>query len=169
MARRPPTFVALLALLVSLLVFAPTRADAWSRGPIRIAGADRYETAVRISSAAFEEGAATVVIASGESFPDGLAAGPLAALHDAPVLLTTKDALPAMTGDELDRLDPERVLVVGGSAAVADWVLGEIEGISAVQPSRVAGPTRYDTATAVASLFPSPAPVVFVANGVAFP
>lgn len=169
MARRPPTFVALLALLVSLLALVPTPADAWSRGPIRIAGADRYETAVRISSTAFDGGAATVVIASGESFPDGLAAGPLAALHDAPVLLTTKDALPALTGDELDRLDPERVFVVGGSAAIADSVLGEIEGISAVRPSRVAGPTRYDTATAVSSLFPSPAPVVFVANGVDFP
>ena len=169
MARRPPTFVALLALLISLLAFVPGPAEAWSRGPIRIAGADRYETAVRISSAAFEGGAATVVVASGESFPDGLAAGPLAALHDAPVLLTTKGALPGITGTELDRLDPERVFVVGGPAAVDDAVLGEIRGITAVAPSRIAGPTRYDTATAVASLFPTPAPVAFVANGMDFP
>lgn len=169
MARRPPTFVALLALLTSLLVFAPARAEAWSRGPIRIAGGDRYETAVRISSTAFGNGAATVVVASGESFPDGLAAGPLAALHDAPVLLTEKGALPAMTGDELARLAPQRVFVVGGPAAVDDAVVGEIQGITGVRPSRIAGPTRYETATAVASLFPSPAPVVFVANGADFP
>ncbi|HEX4905492.1 MAG TPA: cell wall-binding repeat-containing protein [Acidimicrobiales bacterium] len=169
MARRPPTFVALLALVVSLLAFVPGRADAWSRGPIRIAGADRYETAVRISSAAFAGGAASVVVASGESFPDGLAAGPLAALYDAPVLLTATASLPAITGTELDRLDPERVVVVGGPAAVEDAVLGEIQGITGVRPTRVAGESRYSTATAVASLFPTPAPVAFVANGMDFP
>ena len=169
MARRPPTLVALLALVVSLLVFAPVRAEAWSRGPIRIAGADRYETAVRISAAAFEDGAEVVVLASGESFPDGLAAGPLAALNEAPVLLTAKDALPEITVDELERLEPVEVLVVGGPAAVDDAVLAAIETLLDVVPSRIAGATRYDTSTAVASLFPSPAPVVFVANGVDFP
>ncbi|HVM54529.1 MAG TPA: cell wall-binding repeat-containing protein [Acidimicrobiales bacterium] len=169
MARRPPVLVALLALLVPALASAPGVADAWSRGPIRIAGADRYETAVRISSAAFTGGAEAVVLASGESFPDGLTAGPLAALHDAPVLLTTRDALPPITARELERLAPERVFVVGGTAAVADEVVAEIRAIAGVQPARIAGATRYETATAVASLFPAPAPIAFLASGADFP
>src|SRR5688572_21749966 len=106
--RRPPCLIALVALFGALLVTEPGRADAWSRGPIRIAGIDRYETAVHISGAAFDDGAATVVLASGESFPDGLAAGPLAALEDAPVLLTTRDGLPSVTATELERLAPEQ-------------------------------------------------------------
>ena len=41
----------------------------------RIAGADRYQTAVDISNAAFPTGAPTAVVVSGIDFPDGLAAG----------------------------------------------------------------------------------------------
>jgi len=172
MARRPPVLAALLALLASVLVLAPAReASAWSRGPIRIAGADRYETAVRISSAAFADDADVdaVVVASGESFPDGLTAGPLAALHEGPVLLTARDALPAITAGELERLAPDEVFVVGGTAAVDDAVLMEIGDLLDVTPSRIAGATRYDTATAVASLFDAPAPLAFLASGVDFP
>jgi putative cell wall-binding protein len=160
----------LLPLLVALaLLFAGSpAAGAWTRPPDRIAGADRYETAVRISVHTFPKGAATVVVARGESFADGLAAGPLAALYDAPVLLTQRDALPPITSSELTRLAPTRVLVVGGAAAVGDDVVTAIDEVTGVQPARIAGATRYDTATAVASLFPSPAPVAFVASGVQF-
>jgi putative cell wall-binding protein/exopolysaccharide biosynthesis protein len=167
--RSVPRSVALAALVLAssaLVTVAP--ADAWSRGPIRIAGADRYETAVRISVATFEDGADTVVLASGESFPDGLAAGPLAALHDAPVLLTARDALPDITGAELERLAPTQVFVVGGTAAIDDAVLDEVTALLEVAPARIAGETRYATATAVASLFDA-APVAFVASGVDFP
>jgi putative cell wall-binding protein len=166
--RRLSLFLALVALLAGLVATAP-HVGAWSRPPIRIAGADRYETAVRISSATFTDGAASVVIASGESFPDGLTAGPLAALVDAPVLLTAHDQLPSVTGDELTRLTPQNVFVVGGTAAVSDEVVAAIEELTSVTPSRIAGATRYETATAVASLFPAPAPAAFVASGVDFP
>jgi putative cell wall-binding protein len=171
MARRPPLLAAfaLVALVASALVLVPAVAAAWSRGPIRIAGATRYETAVRISSAVFGEGADTVVLASGESFPDGLTAGPLAALHDAPVLLTAADALPEITATEIARLAPEAVYVVGGTAAVSDTVVDEVSALLDVVPSRIAGATRYDTATAVASLFDEPASVVFLASGTDFP
>lgn len=168
MARRPPLIAALVALLVSVLAIAPDGVGAWTRGPIRIAGADRYETAVRISSAAFGDGARAVVLASGESFADGLAAGPLAALHEGPVLLTGPDALPAITRTELERLAPDEVYVVGGTAAIDDPVLEEIEALLDLTPARIAGATRYETATAVASLFPD-APVAFLASGLDFP
>jgi putative cell wall-binding protein len=166
--RRLHSLVALGTLLLGLLSFVP-RAGAWTRPPDRIAGADRYETAVRISAAAFHDAVTTVVVASGESFPDGLAAGPLAALKNAPILLTARESLPSITATELGRLAPTQVLVVGGTAAVSDQVLFEIAGAAGVTPSRVAGATRYDTATAVASLFPAPAAVAFVASGIDFP
>ncbi|MDQ1521611.1 MAG: hypothetical protein QOI55_2684, partial [Actinomycetota bacterium] len=167
--RRLPSLCALAALLVGSLAFVPSGAGAWTRPPARIAGADRYETAVKISTTAFPNGAATAVVASGESFPDGLTAGPLAALFDAPVLLTAHDSLPSSTAAELSRLAPTQLFVVGGTAAVSDEVLAEIETATHVTPARIAGATRYDTATAVSSKFPSPAPEAFVASGVDFP
>jgi putative cell wall-binding protein len=166
--RRLLPIVALVAVATELFVPA-TAAGAWSRPPIRIAGASRYETAVRISSATFPEGAAAVVIASGESFPDGLAAGPLAAIEGGPVLLAAHDTLPQITRDELVRLHPEKVFVVGGTSALSDDVLAAIGAATTVQPHRIAGATRYETSTAVSSLFPSPAPVAFVASGADFP
>jgi putative cell wall-binding protein len=58
----------------------------------RVAGADRYAT-----SAAFAEGfsgATEAYIASGNSFADGVAGGPLAALRRAPILLVASTTLP---------------------------------------------------------------------------
>ena len=166
--RRLLPLVALVTTSIAVLVPAAP-VTAWSRPPIRIAGASRYETAVRISSATFPVGSGAVVIASGESFPDGLAAGPLAALEGGPVLLVASDTLPQITRDELVRLHPEQVFVVGGTAAVSDDVLAAVGDATSVTPRRIAGGTRYETSTAVSSLFPAPASVAFVASGLDFP
>ena len=64
----------------------PLPAHAITRGLQRIAGVDRYQTSVDLSIAAFPEGAEHAIVASGAAFPDGLAAGPLAALVQGPVL-----------------------------------------------------------------------------------
>lgn len=56
----------------------------------RIAGSTRYETAALISKWAYNNGSnnmKTAVIAIGNNFPDGLAAGPLAYEYRAPILL----------------------------------------------------------------------------------
>jgi putative cell wall-binding protein len=165
-ARRPPVLAALLAVVASTL--ALPEAGAWTRDPVRVAGTDRYETAVRISARTFPQGAPTVVLASGESYPDALAAGPLAALNGGPVLTTTRAALPPATRVELDRLAPRQVFVVGGPAAVADEVLAEVRAVAEVEPVRLAGVDRYATASAVAARFPAPAPVAMVASGTGF-
>lgn len=57
----------------------------------RIAGSNRYETAVLISRSHFEPGPATAYVAVGSNSPDALAGGAAAAIRDAPVLLTNSD------------------------------------------------------------------------------
>ncbi len=59
----------------------------------RWSGEDRYATSVGVSEEAFPSGADTVFIATGESFPDALAAGPVAASLDGPILLTATNQL----------------------------------------------------------------------------
>ena len=54
---------------------------------IRIAGNDRYATAAAVSRAAFES-ATVAYLAVGTSYPEAVAAGPIAALRNAPLLLT---------------------------------------------------------------------------------
>src|SRR5690606_32085916 len=70
----------------------------------RLGGADRYATAVAIA-AEIPVSANAVVISSGEplSLIDATVGGPLAGAVGAPILLTQRDALPAVTVAELNR------------------------------------------------------------------
>ncbi len=64
----------------------------------RLAGADRYETAVAISGALNPTpgaGIDTAYIATGANFPDALGGGPLAASLDGPILLVPGTSIPA--------------------------------------------------------------------------
>lgn len=115
----------------------------------RIWGADRYATAVEISRAAFPGGAQRVYLATGEDFPDALAAAPVAGGDAAPILLTRKDALPDVTRDEVVRLSPSEVVILGGARAVDPGVETEVARL--VPTRRIAGEDRYGTAAAVAA------------------
>ncbi len=135
---------------------------------IRLAGPDRYATAVAISQQHFPSGSEIVYVASGQNFPDALAATAAAGADQAPLLLVRRDALPAQTASELARLQPRRVIVVGGTAVVSNAVLTEIGG-HAELVSRVGGFDRYDTAARLAAQeFPRSVSTVFVAAGASY-
>lgn len=85
----------------------------------RIAGGDRYETAVAISEYTYPDGADVVYLASGETLVDAITAGPLTG---GPILLTTRDHLPEVTRAEIHRLGGE-VIALGGTGVISDQVL----------------------------------------------
>lgn len=124
---------------------------------IRVAGPDRYATSVEISRHAFGDGEPdAVVIASGEGFPDALPAGTLAARLGAPVLLTRGGELPGIVVDEILRLAPSQLYVLGGPATISDAVLASLRALAPTE--RVAGPNRYATAVEASKLaFPNSA------------
>lgn len=85
---------------------------------VRLSGANRYETAVNISQS-FATVGGNAYLATGQDFPDALAAAPIAGLQGAPILLMPRsDALPAVTGAELVRLEPNRVVILGGTGVI---------------------------------------------------
>ena len=93
----------------------------------RIAGADRYATATSLSAATFAPNSvSTVYLATGTAFPDGLAAGPVAGRAGAPLLLVPSNRLPTVVADELRRLDPTTVVILGGTGAVSQSVVDHI-------------------------------------------
>lgn len=109
----------------------------------RLWGADRYSTATALS-ASFQS-APVVFLATGENFPDSLAAGPVATRLGGPLLLVAKDSVPASTLAELARLRPPRVVLAGGEAAISAAVQNQLTSLGyAVE--RIAGTDRYDTA-----------------------
>ena len=139
----------------------------------RYAGANRYATAATISATDFPDPNAvdTVFVATGLDFPDGLAGGATAARLGAPLLLVNSSGVPSETADELTRLSPDTIVIVGGTAVVPDAVKTTLEGY-APTVIRVFGANRYDTAIAISHYgFPTPgtADTVFVATGLNFP
>jgi putative cell wall-binding protein len=137
----------------------------------RLSGPDRFQTAVAISQS-FEPGVERVYIASGLNFPDALSAGALAAQKGAPVLLTHPDILLDPVRAELNRLEPEEIVLVGGTPSVSNAVESALEGLSFdPQVIRIAGADRFETnRDLVEEAFGStPATTVFIATGLKFP
>ena len=139
-------------------------------GNTRIAGADRFATAAGVSAATFAPGVATAYVASGLTWPDALAAVPHAARVGGPLLLTKPDVVPAVIRAELQRLQPGRIIVLGGTSVVSQAVMLELDGYTAGAVIRIAGQDRYATAANISSFhMPSGAPLVYVTTGGNFP
>lgn len=135
---------------------------------LRVAGSDRYDTAVRISWQ-FDPGVDAVYVARGDSFPDAIAAAAIAGAQGAPLLFTQPGNLPAATGAELTRLAPDDVHVLGGTAAVSEAVVADISTAAGVEATRVDGDNRYETAATLAGAPGVDAATVYVATGQDYP
>lgn len=133
----------------------------------RIAGADRYETAVLASMTAFGEDVPCAFIATGLNFPDALSAGPAAAHCGGPLLLVPGTVVPPVVLAELQRLSPDRIVIAGSSAVVSSGVEATLKGIAPV--TRYAGTDRYDTSRRIVAGEFGTAPAAWVATGANFP
>jgi hypothetical protein len=88
----------------------------------RLAGPDRYSTAVAISKASFAPGVPVAYIATGLGFADALAGAAVAGHVGGPILLVPGTSIPAVVAAELTRLKPARIVVLGGTGVVSDGV-----------------------------------------------
>ncbi len=139
----------------------------------RFAGANRYQTGAVISSATFPGRVQRVFVASGENFPDALAAGPIAAKAEAPLLLVPRfGAVPESVADELRRLEPDQIVVVGGDPSVSgamEAALAEFASNPVSPTMRIQGQNRFETARLLAESagFSQPE-FVWVVSGLGF-
>ncbi len=120
---------------------------------VRVYGSNRYATSAKLSASGFTS-AGSVVVASGASFADALAASGLAGTVDAPVLLVTASTAPEDVLAEIRRLGATKAYVVGGTSAVADAVIVKLRTIPVLSAygriERISGVDRYETAAKVA-------------------
>lgn len=117
----------------------------------RVSGSNRYSTAVQMSKTTFPAGSVdTVVLATGENFADALAASGLAGAYEGSLLLTTRDAVPTVVLAELSRLGADKVVIVGGTAAVSASVETYLRNVAGYTVQRIQGSNRYATAAAIA-------------------
>ncbi|HSI99153.1 MAG TPA: cell wall-binding repeat-containing protein [Patescibacteria group bacterium] len=145
--------------------------DRFVKVQVRVAGANRYDTAAALSRSAFSPGVPVAYVATGTSFPDALAGGPAAARTGGPMLLTTPNELPSATAAELARLKPSKIVVLGGTSAVSAAVANRLAAYATTGVvQRLSGADRYATAARVsAATFAPGVAVAYVATGASFP
>ncbi|SDY83330.1 Putative cell wall binding repeat 2 [Herbiconiux ginsengi] len=137
-------------------------------GVERIAGADRYAVSAAISARTFAPGVRVAYIVSGATFPDALSASAAAGVVGSPVLLVAPDSIPKEVADELKRLKPSDIIIVGGPASVSPAVESSLKGFaSAVQ--RFGGADRYEvSANVLKGIFNIGSDKLYVASGAGF-
>jgi putative cell wall-binding protein len=137
----------------------------------RYIGSNRVETAVSVSQKSFPvaRSAGAVVLASSQGYADALTAAPLAAAHNAPLLLTGGSSLDPSTAREISRVLPSggTVYVLGGNAAVSSAVTSSLMA-KGFQVDRLGGTDRYATALKVADALGDPS-TVMLATGLNYP
>lgn len=121
----------------------------------RLDGADRFETAVKIADEVVELGGDVEQVAvalgvrpTGDAFPDALGGANLSMNLRVPILLTRPDTVPQTTLDAVESLGGgNTTLVFGGVQAITNSAAAQLEQFGDVE--RLAGQTRYGTATAI--------------------
>ena len=115
------------------------------------AGVDRYKTSVEVSKNGFKNGSENVVLVSGENkaLVDGLTATPLAATLDAPILLTSKNNIPDVVIEEIERLGAKNIYIVGGENSVSSAISDKLEKYYGKNVTRIEGEDRYETSIKV--------------------
>lgn len=119
-----------------------------SENSTKLAGNDRYDTAVAIAKAGWSQ-ADTAIIAFGENFHDALVAAPLAKKYDAPILLTESNVLTGSTKQALTDLWVKNVIIVGGTGVISSSVENTLQAIG-ISTTRIAGNDRYETSVKIA-------------------
>lgn len=137
--------ITIVALSLILSSFASMRTEA-STNPNRLFGNDRVETSIKISKQAYPN-SKIVILAGYGGQVDSLSGTILAHTKSAPIILTRKDKLDQVTLDEITRLNPTEIYILGGETVVSKNVE---DSLSRYKVTRIAGDRREQTAINIA-------------------
>ena len=117
--------------------------------PTRIAGQNRYESAAQISREQFTN-AKKVIVVNAQKYADALSATTLSDGKYS-ILYTEKDSLPTATRNEIQRLNPVEVYLLGGQQSISAGIENILKKYSN-KVTRIAGRDRYETSAKVAAM-----------------
>lgn len=132
----------------NIVYFGSDEIDKGLENHIKIIGENRYDTSTKISKATFNDKSDAVVLINGKNSSDGLAAGPFASLIEGPILLVEKDYIPNETINEIKRLNPKNIYLIGGTDVVSEKVKYDIQNIIDINLKdikRIGGVDREET------------------------
>lgn len=132
----------------------------------RLWGSNRYDTSVSISKYGWSS-ATSIVIATGEDFPDALSSAPLARKYNAPILLTQKSSLTSSVEAEINRLGAKNAFIIGGEGVISKTIEDTLREKN-INVVRLSGRNRYETSASIANYLGKSNEIV-VATGNDFP
>ncbi len=148
--KRLPQMIGLLL----LFTFVTSEAAQVTEGKsiLRIHGSDRFETAIKISEKIAEK-SDFVLLANGYSYPDGLTGSTLSG-GKYPLLFTGADQLNEKTRTEIERLNPQMVILLGGESSISKQI--ELDLNEKYEVMRIGGSDRYETSELIRNYEPKP-------------
>lgn len=144
---------------VSDTVFSQLQALDSGIAVYRVQGDNRIQTAAEIAlqaqsdAAGYGESVPTLaIIAYAFNYPDALAATPVAASRNAPILLTGTNSLAADTDEALNHLGTTDVVIMGSTTVISAAVENQLKTkFGSTHVLRISGGDRYETAKEFAS------------------
>ncbi|MCA1060874.1 cell wall-binding repeat-containing protein [Rossellomorea aquimaris] len=120
---------------------------------IRFSGKSRLDTAIEVSNRGWPTGLIfppekAVILARADEPADALAASSLSGAKDAPILLTYPDKIEQSVLNELKRLKPENIYLLGGTSAINGTVENKLKNLG-YNVKRVSGTNRFETAAKI--------------------
>lgn len=116
----------------------------------RIGGGSRYAVSAALVNKNFSTpGIERIYVATGTDFADALSASTAAATAESPLLLVQPDSVPSSVRLEIERLQPQEIIVLGGPTVVSESVVETLETLSD-SVSRIYGSDRYETSRLIA-------------------
>lgn len=158
--------IVLSALFALSLPFAQVNA-AETAPTYRYAGENRFDTSVALADEWVESDVA--VLATGRNYPDALSATPLAAKHEAPLLLTDTKAVPTKVLTKLKDLGVTKVYLIGGTGVISADVETQLKNNGIKTIVRIAGNDRFETSVKVAKEVGVESGTLVVASGENYP
>ncbi|HBF2930438.1 TPA: cell wall-binding repeat-containing protein [Clostridioides difficile] len=113
-----------------------------------LAGEDRIDTSLKISSYKWQN-AENAVLINSNTIADALCSAPLATAKNAPVLLTEKDSLNTKTKKEIKRLGVKNIYIIGSTNTISANVEKELNNLN-INVKRIGGTDRIDTSLKIA-------------------
>ncbi len=140
----------------------------------RIAGGNRYETAVKIAEKLQElNGTPTeeAFFASAENYPDALAISAVASIRRAPILYVSAKGKLKETETYFDTYKVSSAVLLGGTVAIADAAIDNLKSQGVRSVERVWGDNRYETCLAINRQYSSDLDEreICVATGINYP
>lgn len=138
----------------------------------RLAGADRYETSVKIASQLEVKDGTPVVLVSGENYPDALSVSSIAAQRHLPILLVQKDGISDAVRQQIAAIKTDKVYIIGLQGVISPAMenqVAQITGLATDNIVRIGGDNRYATSLAVAQYFNLDSQTVNIATGNNYP